>query len=151
MLVHVITRSVEPGRCAAGGALLTLVNLDELYLRGFIPEGQIGMVKVGQGQVYLDSFPKQPLLAKVTRVDPKASFTPENTFPKTELLRCLANLPSKIPGLAKLNARRWSNRTRAAARALYVTFCTGVSKTMTQTRRSDGNSASKPLRSQSAI
>jgi len=38
------------------------------------------MVKVGQqGQVYLDSFPEQPLLAKVTQ-DPKASFTPENTY-----------------------------------------------------------------------
>jgi HlyD family secretion protein len=78
----VITRSVEPGEVVAAGApLLTLVNLNELYLRGFIPEGQIGQVKVGQqGQVYLDSFPKQPLLAKVTRVDPKASFTPENTY-----------------------------------------------------------------------
>jgi len=77
--------------------LLTLVNLDELYLRGFIPEGQIGH---GQSRSAGLSrfFPKQPLLAKVTRVDPKASFTPENTFPKTELLRCLAsNLPSKIP------------------------------------------------------
>jgi len=42
---------------AAGALLLTLVNLNQLYLRGFIPEGQIGQVKVGQqGQVYLDSF-----------------------------------------------------------------------------------------------
>jgi len=44
----------------AAGAL-TLVNLNQLYLRGFIPEGQIGQVKVGQqGQVYLDSS-EQPL------------------------------------------------------------------------------------------
>ncbi|MBD2101471.1 HlyD family secretion protein [Leptolyngbya sp. FACHB-261] len=78
----VITRSVEPGEVVAAGApLLTVVNLNRLYLRGFIPEGQIGQVRVGQtGRVYLDSFPDQPLEATVTRVDPKASFTPENTY-----------------------------------------------------------------------
>ena len=86
MAGNVITRSVEPGEVVAAGApLLTLVNLDQLYLRGFIPEGEIGAVKLGQqGQVYLDSFPKQPLLATVTRVDPKASFTPENTYFKKD-------------------------------------------------------------------
>lgn len=82
----VITRSVEPGEVvAAGEPLLTLVDLDELYLRGFIPEGQIGLVKVGQqARVYIDSFPDQPLAATVTRVDPKASFTPENIYFKKD-------------------------------------------------------------------
>jgi HlyD family secretion protein len=78
----VITRSVEPGEVlAAGTPLLTLLDLNSLYLRGFIPEGQIGQVKLGRpAQVYLDSFPNQPLEATVTRVDPKASFTPENIY-----------------------------------------------------------------------
>ncbi|MBO3460489.1 HlyD family efflux transporter periplasmic adaptor subunit [Aetokthonos hydrillicola Thurmond2011] len=82
----VITRSVEPGEVIAAGApLLTIVNTNYLYLRGFIPEGDIGRVKVGyQGLVYLDAFPKQPLQATVTRVDPKASFTPENTYFKKD-------------------------------------------------------------------
>lgn len=82
----IITRSVEPGEVvAAGEPLLTLVNLDELYLRGFIPEGQIGLVKLGQpAKVYLDSFSEQPLAATVTRVDPKASFTPENIYFKKD-------------------------------------------------------------------
>lgn len=78
----VITRSAEPGEViAAGEPLLTLVNQDRLYLRGFVPEGQIGQVKVGQqALVSLDSFPDQPLEATVSRIDPKASFTPENTY-----------------------------------------------------------------------
>lgn len=82
----VITRSVEPGEVVAAGApLLTLVNLDNLYLRGFIPEGEIGKVKLGQPSlVYLDAFPKKPLQATVTRIDPKASFTPENTYFKKD-------------------------------------------------------------------
>jgi len=83
---NVITRSVEPGEVVAAGApLLTLVNLDHLYLRGFIPTGEIGKVKIGQpAQVYLDSFPDRPLVATVTRIDPKASFTPENIYFKRD-------------------------------------------------------------------
>lgn len=103
---NVITRSVEPGEVvSAGEPLLTLVNLDNLYMRGFIPEGQIGQVKVGQqARVYLDSFPEQPLLAKVTRVDPKASFTPENTYFKKDRVTQVfgVELTLKNPqGLAK--------------------------------------------------
>jgi len=83
---NIITRSVEPGEVVAAGApLLTIVNTNYLYLRGFIPEGDIGKVRVGeQSLVYLDAFPKQPLQATVTRVDPKASFTPENTYFKKD-------------------------------------------------------------------
>lgn len=103
---NVITRSVEPGEVVSAGApLLTLVNLDQLYLRGFIPEGQIGQVKLGQqARVYLDSFPKQPLQATVTRVDPKASFTPENTYFKKDRVTQVfgVELTLKNPqGLAK--------------------------------------------------
>jgi len=85
----VITRSVEPGEVVAAGApLLELVNLNYLYLRGFIPEGQIGKVKVGQpARVYLDSFPTQPLVATVMRIDPKASFTPENIYFKKDRVK----------------------------------------------------------------
>lgn len=82
MAGSVITRSVEPGEVVASGApLLTLVNLNHLYLRGFVAEGQIAQVKLGQpARVYLDAFPNQPLPATVSRIDPKASFTPENTY-----------------------------------------------------------------------
>jgi HlyD family secretion protein len=78
----VMTRTVEPGEVVAAGApLLTLINRESLYLRGFVPEGEIGRVRLGQlAQVYLDSFPNQPLEAIVTRIDPKASFTPENIY-----------------------------------------------------------------------
>jgi HlyD family secretion protein len=113
----VITRSVEPGEVVAAGApLLTLVDLNDLYLRGFIPEGQIGRVKLGQpARVYLDSFPNQPLAATVTRVDPKASFTPENTYFKKDRVTQVFGVEltlSNPQGLAKpgmpADGRVWS-------------------------------------------
>jgi HlyD family secretion protein len=78
----VITRTAEPGEVVqAGTAIITLLDLSKVYLRGFIPEGEIGKVKIGQPcHVFLDSNPNQPLDAYVLRIDPQATFTPENTY-----------------------------------------------------------------------
>jgi HlyD family secretion protein len=78
----VVTRTAEPGEVVvAGTPIVTLLNLAEVYLRAYVPEGEIGRVKVGQAaRVYLDSAPTKPLDAVVSRVDPRASFTPENTY-----------------------------------------------------------------------
>ena len=78
----VITRTAEPGETlVAGTPVVTLLDLKKVYLRGYIPEGEIGHVKVGQpARVYLDSDPKSPLEAYVLRIDPQATFTPENTY-----------------------------------------------------------------------
>jgi HlyD family secretion protein len=78
----VITRAAEPGEVVqAGTAIITLLNLSKVYLRGFIPEGEIGKVKVGQpSHIFLDSNPNQALDGYVLRIDPQATFTPENTY-----------------------------------------------------------------------
>ena len=78
----VITRAAEPGEViTAGTAIVTLLDLSKVYLRGFIPEGQIGRAKIGQrAHVYLDSRPNQPIDAYFLRIDPQATFTPENTY-----------------------------------------------------------------------
>jgi len=78
----VVTRTAEPGEVlTAGTPIITLLDLNKVYLRGYVPEGQIGRVRVGQpARVYLDSNPKQPLDAYVLRIDPQATFTPENTY-----------------------------------------------------------------------
>jgi HlyD family secretion protein len=78
----IVTRAAEPGEViAAGTAIVTMLDLSKVYLRGFIPEGEIGKVKLGQAaRVYLDSDPKKPLDAAVSRIDPQATFTPENTY-----------------------------------------------------------------------
>jgi membrane fusion protein YbhG len=78
----VLTRAAEPGEVVqAGTAIVTLLDLSKVYLRGFIPEGEIGKVKVGQpAHIFLDSNSNQPLDGYVLRIDPQATFTPENTY-----------------------------------------------------------------------
>jgi HlyD family secretion protein len=102
----VITRSVEPGTVVTTGkTLLTVINPDEVYLRGFIPEGEIGKIKVGQNaQVFLDSAPEKPLGAKINAIDTEASFTPENIYFKEDRVKQVFGLKIEIDhpnGLAK--------------------------------------------------
>lgn len=78
----VLTRTVEPGEViAAGTTLLTVIDLTDVFLRGFVPGGDIGKIRVGQpAHVFLDSAPEEPLEAEVSAVDAEASFTPENIY-----------------------------------------------------------------------
>lgn len=80
----VTTRSVEPGTVILPSRpLMRIVDLKQVYMRGFIAGDQIAQIQVGQPtRVYLDNDPsrKYPLNAKVVAIDSKASFTPENVY-----------------------------------------------------------------------
>jgi HlyD family secretion protein len=94
----VATRSAEPGEVVSPGTpIMTIVNLSNVYLRAFIPEGEIGRVRAGQtARVYLDSNPKQPLDAVVARIDPQASFTPENTYYRDDRVKQVVGVKLQI-------------------------------------------------------
>ena len=96
----IVTRTAEPGEVVqAGTAILTLLDLSKVYLRGFVPEGQIGKVKVGQpGRIYLDSNPKQPVDAEVSRIDPQATFTPENTYFREDRVKQVVGIKMHVKG-----------------------------------------------------
>jgi HlyD family secretion protein len=90
----VVTRTAEPGEVVqAGTPLVTLLDLSKVYLRGFVPEGQIGRIKIGQAaHVFLDSDPKKPIAAVVERIDPQATFTPENTYFRDDRVKQVVGL-----------------------------------------------------------
>lgn len=96
----VATRTAEPGEVVtAGTAIVTLVNLAEVYLRAFVPEGQIGRVRLGQpARVYIDSAPRTPIDAEVIRVDPQASFTPENTYFREDRVKQVVGVKLRLRG-----------------------------------------------------
>jgi HlyD family secretion protein len=96
----VMTRAAEPGEVVtAGTPLITLLDLSQVYLRGFVPEGQIGKVKVGQAaRVYLDSDPHRPIEAYVSRIDPQAMFTPENTYFREDRVKQVVGVKLQLKG-----------------------------------------------------
>jgi HlyD family secretion protein len=63
----VLTRMVEAGEVVARGtSLLEVVDLDRLYLKVYVPEPQIGRLKLGaKARIFTDAFPDAPLEATV--------------------------------------------------------------------------------------
>jgi membrane fusion protein YbhG len=96
----VMTRAAEPGEVVtAGTAIVTLLDMTKVYLRGFVPEGQIGKVKIGQpARVYLDSAPTKPIDAFVQRIDPQATFTPENTYFRDDRVKQVVGVKVLVKG-----------------------------------------------------
>ena len=96
----VATRTAEPGEVVmAGTPIVTLVNLGQVYLRAFVPGGDIGRVRVGQAaRVFLDSAPNAPIDAQVIRIDPEASFTPENTYFRDDRVKQVVGVKLGIRG-----------------------------------------------------
>jgi HlyD family secretion protein len=96
----VVTRAAEPGEVVvAGTAVITLLDMSKVYLRGFVPEGQIGKVKVGQSaRVFLDSSSQKPIYAYVSRIDPQATFTPENTYFRDDRVKQVVGLKLQLIG-----------------------------------------------------
>ena len=94
------TRTAEPGEVVSPGtAIVTMLDLSKVYLRGFVPEGDIGRVKLGQpARIYLDSSPRQPIEAVVSRIDPQASFTPENTYFRADRVKQVVGVKLGLRG-----------------------------------------------------
>jgi HlyD family secretion protein len=83
------SRTLEPGAVVATGkTLLTVIDPKAVYLRAYIPEGDLSKIHVGQSaRVLLDTDSKLALRAKIGSIDPKASFTPENIYFKKDRVR----------------------------------------------------------------
>lgn len=96
----VMTRSAEPGEVVqAGTAIITLLDMSKVYLRGFVPEGSIGKVKIGQAaRFYLDSNPGKAVDAYVERIDPQATFTPENTYFRDDRVKQVVGVKLRVKG-----------------------------------------------------
>jgi HlyD family secretion protein len=75
----VLIRLAEPGEVLpAGGKVLTVVNIQDVYMNVFLSERVAGMVPLGSdAKVVLDAIPDRPFAARVAYVSQKAQFTPK--------------------------------------------------------------------------
>lgn len=87
----VTTRMVDVGEVVAAGApLLELVDLDRLYLKVYVPEVQIGKVRLDlPARIYTDAFPDQPFDATVRYIASKAEFTPKEVQTPDERVKLI--------------------------------------------------------------
>lgn len=75
----ITTRIVDEGEVvAAGSPLFDIVDLDRLYLKVYVPEKQIGKIRLGlPARIYSDAFPDKPFPATVRYIASRAEFTPK--------------------------------------------------------------------------
>jgi len=76
----VLTKAVEAGEVvAAGKPLVLLGDLDHPWIKIYVPETQLGKVKLGAtARILVDSFPNQPFQGTVSWISDQAEFTPKN-------------------------------------------------------------------------
>jgi multidrug resistance efflux pump len=96
----IVTRRVaHTGEIAAPNAsLLTIANLETVKLTIYVPETQIGQIKIGQTiPIQVDSFPGKVFQGKVIFIASQAEFTPRNVQTKTERVNTVFAVKVQIP------------------------------------------------------
>ena len=101
---RVLYRLAEPGEVlAAGGKVLTVLDLTDVYMTIFLPTGLAGRLAVGaEARIILDAVPQYVIPAIVSFVAPRSQFTPKEVETKTEREKLMFRVKVKIdPELLK--------------------------------------------------
>ncbi|MDP3290161.1 MAG: HlyD family efflux transporter periplasmic adaptor subunit, partial [Methyloversatilis sp.] len=96
---RVLYRLAEPGEVLpAGGKVLTLLDITDVYLTLFLPTSQAGRVAIGsEARIVLDVRPDISIPASVSFVSPQAQFTPKSVETRTEREKLMFRVRVKIP------------------------------------------------------
>jgi len=99
-------RVAQPGEVlAAGGRVLNLVDLGEVYMTFFLPTAQAGRVAIGsEVRLVLDAAPQWVIPAKATFVADVAQFTPKTVETEEERQKLMFRIRAHIsPELLRRN------------------------------------------------
>lgn len=95
-------RVAQPGEVlSAGGKLLNMVDLADVYMTFFLPSGQAGKVELGQEvHLVIDAVPEYVIPAKVSYVASVAQFTPKTVETANEREKLMFRVKARLdPGL----------------------------------------------------
>lgn len=113
----ILSRPVEPGEVVNPGTpLYVMVDMHRLYVKVYIPEPEIGKIKLGaEARIYADAFPDRHFSARVTKISEQAEFTPKNIETKEERIKLVFGLELTVdnpegllkPGMPADAVIRW--------------------------------------------
>ena len=85
----VLAKHAETGEMLAVGApVITIGKMDEVWLRAYIPENELGRVKLGQAaSVTVDTWPGRIFEGRISFISPEAEFTPKNVQTEKERIK----------------------------------------------------------------
>ena len=96
---RVLYRLAEPGEVVgAGGPILTLLSLENVYMEVFLPALEAGLLPIGaEARIVLDALPDYAIPAKVSFVSPEAQFTPKQVETLSERQQLVFRVRVRIP------------------------------------------------------
>lgn len=96
---YILSDNIESGEFVAPGTpVVTIGNLKDVWLRGYIDESDLGKIKIGQKvKVTSDSYPKKVYEGTVTFISPEAEFTPKNVQTEKERVKLVYRVKVDIP------------------------------------------------------
>ncbi|RKP54547.1 HlyD family secretion protein [Pararobbsia silviterrae] len=102
-------RIAQPGEVlGAGGKVLNMIDLADVYMTFFLPEQAAGRVALGQDvRIVLDAAPEYVIPAKVTFVASSAQFTPKTVETESERQKLMFRVKAQIdPALMREHLAR---------------------------------------------
>jgi len=97
-------RLAEPGEVvAAGGKVLSTLDLSDVYMYVFLPTNVTGKLSLGaDARIVLDALPGFPIKAVVSYISPNAQFTPKTVETSEERHNLTFRVKLQIPNKEKL-------------------------------------------------
>jgi HlyD family secretion protein len=94
----VLRKNSEAGETVgAGAAVYSLGDLENPWIKVYVKEDKLGLVKLGQrAEVMTDSFPKKTYIGTVTTISSEAEFTPKNVQTKEERVKLVFALKVSV-------------------------------------------------------
>jgi len=91
-------KAVEAGELVTPGAtIVTLTDLDSVYVMIYITEKELGRVRLGDtAEIRIDAFPDRPFEGKITYISPEAEFTPKNVQTKEDRVKLVFGVKVEI-------------------------------------------------------
>lgn len=92
-------RVAQPGEVlSAGGRVLNMVDLSDVYMTFYLPTDQAGLVAIGaEARIVLDAAPQLVIPASVSFVSDVAQFTPKTVETKEERQKLMFRIKARIP------------------------------------------------------
>jgi HlyD family secretion protein len=97
----VLRRNVEEGETVgAGTALFTIGDLENPWVKVYVKEDRLGLVKLGQtAQVMTDSYPEKIYEGTITYISSKAEFTPKNVQTREERVKLVFGVKVSVKNI----------------------------------------------------